>query len=60
MTNRGNTTQWSWRWVSLLFALGLTLCAHAEPLKHPGRKPGSSEPWGMFLGRAAHDTIGRQ
>ena len=26
----------------------------------PGRRPDSKEPWGAFLGRAAHDVIGRE
>ena len=41
----------------LLAALG----AQAEPpsYKFPGRKPDSKEPWGAFLGRAAHEAIGR-
>ncbi|OJH36560.1 hypothetical protein [Cystobacter ferrugineus] len=42
----------------LVVALG----AQAEPpaYKLPGRKPDSQEPWGAFLGKAAHLAIGRQ
>ena len=34
----------------------------AEPpsSKLPGRKPDANEPWGSFLGRAAHEVIGKQ
>ena len=32
----------------------------APPVKLPGRKPGSQEPWGAFLGRSAHLAIGLQ
>lgn len=37
-----------------------TLGAQAEPpaSKLPGRKPDSEEPWGAFLGKAAHEAIG--
>ena len=44
--------------VLLLVALG----AHAQPpsITLPGRKPDSQEPWGAFLGQAAHFVIGRQ
>jgi hypothetical protein len=43
----------------LLLLLGVALSAHAEPpsVKLPGRKPDSTEPWGAFLGRAAHLVI---
>ncbi|KFA92024.1 hypothetical protein Q664_18040 [Archangium violaceum Cb vi76] len=42
----------------LLAALG----AQAEPpsSKLPGRKPDSKEPWGAFLGKAAHEAIGME
>jgi hypothetical protein len=37
------------------------LAAQAEPpsFKLPGRKPDSREPWGAFLGKAAHLAMGR-
>ena len=46
----------------LLLVLGVALGAQAEPpsSRLPGRKPDSTEPWGAFLGRAAHEAIGRQ
>ena len=52
----------AWRLMSLLLLLGVVLGAHAGPssLKLPGRKPDSTEPWGFFLGRAAHIVISRQ
>ncbi|OJH42440.1 hypothetical protein [Cystobacter ferrugineus] len=44
----------------LLLVLVAALGAHAEPPSStlPGRKPDSREPWGAFLGRAAHKAIG--
>jgi hypothetical protein len=55
-------TRSRWGWVVLLLALGFVLGAQAEPpsFRLPGRKPDSTEPWGAFLGRAAHLAIGRQ
>lgn len=46
----------------LLLLLGTGVGVQAEPPSAtlPGRKPGSSEPWGAFLGRAAHLAIGKQ
>ena len=32
----------------------------APPIKLPGRKAASREPWDAFLGRAAHVAIGKQ
>jgi len=51
-----------WLAVFLLVLLGAALGAQAEPpsFRLPGRKPDSKEPWGAFLGRAAHLAIGRQ
>ena len=45
-----------------LLVLAAALGAQAEPpsSKLPGRKPDSREPWGAFLGRAAHYSIGRE
>lgn len=37
----------------------MAMGAHAEPpTRLPGRKPGSREPWGAFLGKSAHFVIG--
>ena len=51
-----------WRLAGVLLVLGAALGAQAEPpfSNLPGRKPDSTEPWGAFLGRAAHLAIGRQ
>ncbi|MBM7115355.1 hypothetical protein [Archangium primigenium] len=56
------TARSAWRLMGCLLLLGTLLSAHAEPpaLKLPGRKPDSAEPWGAFLGRAAHFAIGGQ
>ena len=44
-----------------LILLVTALEVRAEPpSKLPGRKPDSEEPWGAFLGRAAHEAIGKQ
>ena len=50
------------RLAGFLLVLMATLGAQAEPPspKLPGRNPDSKEPWGTFLGRAAHDTLGNQ
>jgi hypothetical protein len=44
-----------------LLVLVAALGAHAEPPSAtlPGRQPDSKEPWGAFLGKAAHYAIGR-
>ncbi|HEX8434577.1 hypothetical protein [Archangium sp.] len=49
------------RLAGFLLVLIAALGAQAEPpsFSLPGRKPGSREPWGAFLGRAAHYAIGR-
>jgi len=52
-----------WRLSGLLLVLGTAFDTQAEPPSSswlPGRKPDSTEPWGTFLGRAAHLAIGRQ
>ena len=51
-----------WRLAVFLLALGATVGAHAGPHSStlPGRKPDSQEPWGAFLGKAAHEVIGMQ
>ena len=62
MKGRGSRMRCTWRLAGFLLVLGAALGAHAEPpsFKLPGRKPDSTEPWGAFLGRAAHFAIGRQ
>ncbi|ATB33617.1 hypothetical protein [Melittangium boletus] len=62
MKERATKTRSTWRLAGFLLVLGVALGAHAEPPSSnlPGRKPDTSEPWGAFLGRAAHEAIGRQ
>lgn len=50
------------RLAGFLLVLLAALGAQAGPPSYtlPGRKPDSQEPWGAFLGRAAHEAIGRQ
>jgi len=45
-----------------LLVLVAALGAQAQPpsSKLPGRQPDSKEPWGAFLGKAAHVAIGRE
>ncbi|WP_233166490.1 hypothetical protein [Archangium sp. Cb G35] len=45
-----------------LLVLMAALGAQAEPPSStlPGRKPDSREPWGAFLGKAAHEAIGME
>jgi hypothetical protein len=52
----------TWRLAGFLLVLVAALGAQAEPpsAKLPGRKTESKEPWGAFLGRAAHFAIGRR
>ncbi|WP_233261330.1 hypothetical protein [Vitiosangium sp. GDMCC 1.1324] len=59
MKKRGCRTRSIWRLAGLLLGL-VALCAQAEPPSFtlPGRKPDSKEPWGAFLGKAAHVAIG--
>lgn len=54
--------RWNWSLSALLLVLGVSLGAHSASSfpTLPGRKPHSTEPWGAFLGRAAHFAIGRQ
>ncbi len=51
-----------WRLAFFLLVLGAAFGTQAEPpsFRIPGRKPDSKEPWGAFLGRAAHFAIGRE
>jgi hypothetical protein len=62
MKKRASATKSTWTWTGLLLVLVTALGAQAEPpaSRLPGRKPGSKEPWGAFLGRSAHFVIGRQ
>lgn len=48
--------------VGFLLMVVVALVAQAGPpsSKLPGRKPDSREPWGAFLGKAAHFVMGRQ
>ena len=57
----GRGTRRTWRWAGVLLVLVAALAAQAEPpsFKLPGRKPDSREPWGAFLGKAAHLAMGR-
>ncbi len=61
MKERGTRTKGTWRLVGFLLVLVAALGAQAEPpsFSLPGRKPDSKEPWGAFLGKAAHVAIGK-
>jgi hypothetical protein len=54
-------TRSTWKLAIFLLVLMAAPGAQAEPPSFtlPGRKPDSREPWGAFLGRAAHLAIGR-
>ena len=58
----GTRTRSTWKLAVFLLVLVTALGAQAEPSSFtlPGRKPDSREPWGAFLGRAAHTAIGRE
>ncbi|WNG55134.1 hypothetical protein F0U59_10345 [Archangium gephyra] len=60
MRSSGSRTARTWRLAGFLLVLVAALGAQAEPpaSKLPGRKPDSREPWGAFLGKAAHEAIG--
>jgi hypothetical protein len=60
MTVRGSRTRSTFRLAGFLLVLVAALGAQAEPpsSKLPGRKLDSKEPWGAFLGKAAHEVIG--
>ncbi|KFA90421.1 hypothetical protein [Archangium violaceum] len=62
MRSSGSRTGRTWRLAGFLLVLVAALGARAEPpaSKLPGRKPDSREPWGAFLGKAAHYAIGRE
>lgn len=57
---RGSKTPLVWRG-ALLLALWVSLGVRAETPSFtlPGRPSDSKEPWGAFLGKAAHEAIGR-
>jgi hypothetical protein len=59
--NSGTRTRSTLGLAAFLLVLVAALGAQAEPpsSKLPGRKPDSKEPWGAFLGKAAHMAIGR-
>jgi hypothetical protein len=62
MKERGTNTRSTFGLVGFLLVLVAALGAQAEPPSStlPGRKPDSKEPWGAFLGKAAHFAIGRE
>jgi len=62
MKNSGSRTRNSLGLAGFLLVLVAALGAQAEPPSSqlPGRKPDSKEPWGAFLGRAAHEVIGNE
>jgi hypothetical protein len=56
---RGSRTRSTGGLAVFLLVFVAALAAQAEPpSKLPGRKPDSREPWGAFLGKAAHVVIG--
>jgi hypothetical protein len=59
---RGSRTRSTWGLAGLLLVLLVSLGAQAGPpsFKLPGRQPDSREPWGAFLGKAAHFVIGTE
>ncbi|MCY1078260.1 hypothetical protein [Archangium lansingense] len=61
MKNSGTRMRSTLGLAGFLLVLMAALGAQAEPpsSKLPGRKPDSKEPWGAFLGKAAHFAIGR-
>jgi hypothetical protein len=60
MKRSGSRTRSTFVLAGFLLVLVAALGAQAEPpsYKLPGRKPDSKEPWGAFLGKAAHEAIG--
>jgi hypothetical protein len=61
MKERGTRTRSTLGLAGFLVVLVAALGAQAEPPSStlPGRQPDSREPWGAFLGKAAHGAIGR-
>ncbi|MFE8596109.1 hypothetical protein [Archangium violaceum] len=62
MKNSGSRTRSTLGLAGFLLVLVAAFVAQAEPpsFKLPGRKPDSKEPWGAFLGKAAHEAIGME
>ena len=62
MKNSGARTRSTLGLAGFLLVLVAALGAQAQPpsFKIPGRQPDSREPWGAFLGKAAHEVIGRE
>jgi hypothetical protein len=62
MKSNGSRTRSTFGLAGFLLVLVAALGAQAEPpsSKLPGRTPDSKEPWGAFLGRAAHEAIGNE
>ncbi|WP_395837688.1 hypothetical protein [Archangium violaceum] len=62
MKSSGSRTRSTLGPAGFLLVLLAVLGAQAQPpsSKLPGRKPDSKEPWGAFLGKAAHYAIGRE
>ncbi|HYO72053.1 MAG TPA: hypothetical protein VEU33_38860 [Archangium sp.] len=62
MKNSGARTRSTLGLAGFLLVLVAALGAQAQPPSStlPGRKPDSREPWGAFLGKAAHEVIGRE
>jgi hypothetical protein len=60
MKEGGTRTRSTLGLAGFLLLLVAALGAQAEPPSSmlPGRKPDSREPWGAFLGKAAHEAIG--
>ncbi|MFY0525184.1 hypothetical protein ACN28I_19245 [Archangium gephyra] len=60
MKNSGTRTRRTWELAGFLLVLVAALGAQAQPpsAKLPGRQLDSKEPWGAFLGKAAHEVIG--
>ncbi|HYO51629.1 hypothetical protein [Archangium sp.] len=56
----GTRTRGTWGLAVFLLVLVAAFGAQAEPpsITLPGRKPDTREPWGAFLGKAAHEAIG--
>ena len=61
MKKSGRRTRSTFGLAGFLLVLVAALGAQAEPPSStlPGRQPDSKEPWGAFLGKAAHYAIGR-
>jgi len=62
MKNSGARTRSTLGLAGFLLVLVAALGAQAQPpsAKLPGRQPDSREPWGAFLGKAAHEVIGKE